>query len=65
MPPITAYRMIDFVKGQCTDDVMHEYLARSDGSEGVLFIGRAQEEARIFRTEKRRNPTTGWPTPGS
>jgi hypothetical protein len=28
---------------------MHEYLARSDGSEGVLFIGRAQEKARIFR----------------
>jgi hypothetical protein len=25
----------------------------------VLFIGRPQEKARIFRTEKRRNPTTG------
>jgi hypothetical protein len=47
------------VKGQRKDDVMHDYLARSDGSEGVLFIGRAQEKARIFRTEKRRNPTTG------
>jgi hypothetical protein len=51
--------VIDFVKGQRKDDVMHEYLARSDGSEGVLFIGRAQEKARIFRTERRRNPTTG------
>ncbi len=51
--------VIDFVNGQRKDDVMHEYLARSDGSEGVLFIGRAQEKARIFRTERRHNPTTG------
>ena len=51
--------LIDFVKGQRKDDVMHAHLARSDGTEQVLFIGRAQEKARIFRTEKRRNPTTG------
>ncbi len=51
--------VIDFVKGQRKDDVMQEHLARSDGSEGVLFIGRAQEKARIFRTERRHNPTTG------
>ena len=36
--------LIDFVKGQRKDDVAHEYLARSDGSEQVLFIGRAQEK---------------------
>jgi hypothetical protein len=51
--------LIDFVKGQRKDDVMHEHLARCDGSEQVLFIGRAQEKARIFRTERRRNPVTG------
>jgi hypothetical protein len=51
--------LIDFVKGQRKDDVMHEHLACFDQPEGVLFIGRAQEKARIFRTEKRRNPTTG------
>lgn len=51
--------LIDFVKGQRKDDVMHEYLARSDGPEGVLFMSRAQEKDRIFRTKKRRNPTTG------
>ena len=39
--------------------MLHEYLARSDGSEQVLFIGRAQEKMTIFRTERRRNPTTG------
>ena len=27
--------------------------------EGVLFVGRAQEKAPVFRTEKRRNPITG------
>ena len=51
--------LVDFAKGQRKDDVLHEYLARSDGAEQVLFIGRAQEKMTIFRTERRRNPTTG------
>jgi hypothetical protein len=51
--------LIDFAKGQRKDDVAHEYLARCDGSEQVLFVGRAQEKTRTFRTERRRNPTTG------
>ena len=51
--------LVDFGKGQRKDDVLHEYLARSDGTEQVLFIGRAQEKMTIFRTERRRNPTTG------
>jgi hypothetical protein len=51
--------MVDFVKGQRKDDVAHEYLARFTGEEGVLFIGKAQEKTRVFRTEKRRNPDTG------
>ncbi|MBA3800467.1 MAG: hypothetical protein H0X18_15510 [Geodermatophilaceae bacterium] len=49
---------VDFVKGQRKDDVMHEHLARFEEagrSEGVLFIGRAQEKTTLFRTEKRRN----------
>jgi hypothetical protein len=37
----------------------HEYLAGFDGDEGVLFVGKAQEKAQVFRTEKRRNPVTG------
>ena len=32
--------LVDFAKGQRKDDVLHEYLARSDGAEQVLFIGR-------------------------
>ncbi|OJY38859.1 hypothetical protein [Pseudonocardia sp. 73-21] len=45
---------VDFVKGQRTDDIAHEHLARFDQDEGVLFIGRAQEKTGLFRTEKRR-----------
>nr|MBA2322696.1 hypothetical protein [Pseudonocardiales bacterium] len=47
--------MVDFVRGQRKDDVMHEHLARFTAREGVLFIGRAQEKNSVFRTEKRRN----------
>lgn len=49
---------VDFVKGQRKDDVMHEHLAGFEAAgrtEGVLFIGRAQEKTNLFRTEKRRD----------
>lgn len=42
-----------FKKGERKDDVLHRYLARFPGQEGVLFIGKAQEKAWVFRTEKR------------
>ena len=32
---------------------------RSTDDEGVLFIGKAQEKASVFRTEKRRNADDG------
>jgi hypothetical protein len=51
--------VIDFAKGQRKDDLAHQFLAEFDRPEGVLFIGRAQEKTAVFRTEKRRNPTTG------
>jgi hypothetical protein len=51
--------MVDFARRQRKDDVAQEYLARFTGAEGVLFVGRAQEKTRVFRTEKRRNPETG------
>jgi len=35
---------------------MRERLASFTAGEGVVFIGRAQEKTRLFRTEKRRNP---------
>ena len=34
---------------------LHEYLAAFTGTEGVLFIGRAQEKMTVFRTRKRRS----------
>ncbi|MBI4590391.1 MAG: hypothetical protein HY725_16300 [Candidatus Rokubacteria bacterium] len=52
--------LIPFEKGQRKDDVMAEHLARFTAPEGLLFVGRAQEKARVVRTEKRRNPTTGY-----
>jgi len=51
---------VDFVKGQRKDDVMHDQLfvfEASGRTEGVLFVGRAQEKTTVFRTEKRRNAT--------
>jgi hypothetical protein len=51
--------ILPFRKGERKDDVAAEYRARFTGEEGVLFIGKAQEKISVFRTEKRRNPTTG------
>lgn len=47
--------LITFEKGQRKEDLAAEYLQQSDGREGILFIGKAQEKARTFRTEGRRN----------
>ncbi|MGB8963087.1 MAG: hypothetical protein WCC38_14165 [Pseudonocardiaceae bacterium] len=46
---------VDFARGQRKDDVMAEHLAEFTAAEGVVFIGRAQEKTKLFRTEKRRN----------
>ena len=46
---------VDFAKGQRKDDIAHEHLARFTDTEGVLFVGRAQEKTKLFRTEKRRD----------
>jgi hypothetical protein len=53
--------LVQFRKGERKDDIAQHYLAGHDGSagEGVLFVGRAQEKANVFRTQKRRNPVTG------
>ena len=37
------------------DDVAREFLARFTGTEGVLFVGRAQEKALVWRTQRRYN----------
>jgi hypothetical protein len=45
--------IVQFRKGQRKDDVAAEYRSRFQGTEGVLFLGKAQEKVNVFRTEKR------------
>jgi hypothetical protein len=47
--------IIGFERGQRKEDVAAGYLAEFPETEGVLFIGKAQEKVRTFRTEGRRN----------
>ena len=50
--------VVEFRKGQRKDDVAKEYLAKFTQTEGVLFIGVAQEKARVPRTERRQRAQT-------
>jgi hypothetical protein len=51
--------IVTFAKGQRKDDIAAEYLSHFQGGKGILFVGKAQEKATVFRTEKRRNPQAG------
>ena len=51
--------LITFAKGQRKDDVAAEYRAAFTQEEGVLFVGKAQEKANLYRTERRHHPKTG------
>ncbi len=51
--------LVHFGKGEDKDAIARRYLAAFPDPEGVLFVGRAQEKAWVFRTQKRRNPVTG------
>src|SRR6059036_3948594 len=53
--------LVTFKKGQRKDDVAKKYLSTFTGDEGVLFIGKAQEKASVFRTEKRRDARGTYP----
>lgn len=53
--------LVTFEKGQRKDDIAQQYLARFNGEEGVLFVGKAQEKASVFRTEKRRDARGVYP----
>jgi hypothetical protein len=50
--------VVPFQKGRRKDDVMKEHLLKFSTSEGVVFIGEAQEKASIYRTEKRHSAKT-------
>ena len=51
--------VVQFAKGQRKDDMAAEYRKKFTKTEGVLFIGKAQEKTPVFRTERRRNEQTG------
>ena len=51
--------LVHFARGQRKDDLAQQFLARFTDEEGVLFVGRAQEKAGVWRTERRYNPSTG------
>ena len=51
--------LITFEKNQRKDEVTQKYLRAFKKSEGVLYVGKAQEKARVMRTERRRCKRTG------
>jgi hypothetical protein len=51
--------LISFAKGQRKDDLAQQFLARFTEPEGVLFVGRAQEKAGVWHTQRRYNRATG------
>src|SRR5580693_1715028 len=51
--------LITFAKGQRKDNIAKEHHARFQKTEGIVFVGKAQEKTPVFGTEKRRNPDTG------
>ena len=51
--------VVSFRRGERKDDRTREYLREWAGGEGVLYIGKAQEKARVQRTERRHDPATG------
>ena len=55
--------LVSFRRGERKDERTQQYLRSCPGGEGVLYIGRAQEKARVLRTERRHDPRTGAPYP--
>ena len=54
-----AIDLVSFQKRQRKDDVTQRYLRSFRKQEGVLYVGKAQEKARVMRTERRRSRVTG------
>jgi hypothetical protein len=54
-----ALDLVPFKSGERKDDVTQKYLKDFPLDEGVLFVGKAQEKARVSRTTKRRYAKNG------
>ena len=55
--------ILTFVKHERKDDVAKAHLAKFKQAEGVVFIGKAQEKARVCRTERRNWMPQIWSGP--
>jgi hypothetical protein len=51
--------LLTFEKDTRKEELAATYRAQFTGTEGILFIGKAQEKVRTFRTQGRRCPHTG------
>jgi hypothetical protein len=51
--------VVEFGRKERKDDIAQERLAKFEGREGVLFVGKAQEKASVFRTAKRKSQSSG------
>jgi hypothetical protein len=51
--------VVPFLKRQRKEDVAAEMRKKHPVTDGVVFIGKAQEKCTVYRTEKRHNPKTG------
>ena len=51
--------VVRFERHERKDDRTRQYLRDFEGNEGVLYIGVAQEKARVVRTERRADPVHG------
>src|SRR6188472_2466532 len=49
--------LVHFAKGQRKDDLAQQFLAKFTQNEGVLFVGRAQEKAGVWHTQRRYSPS--------
>ena len=51
--------LVTFERGERKDDRTQEYLRAWPGGEGVLYVGKAQEKARVLRTQASTDPASG------
>ena len=51
--------LVRFREGERKDDRTQQYLQQWPGGEGVLYIGKAQEKARVLRTQASTDPAPG------
>jgi len=51
--------VVEFGKGERKDDIAKQRMAQFNRQEGIVFVGKAQEKATVFRTQKRTDGRTG------